>query len=146
MSFDISWASEPLPPTVPGERAAYGVIQIGDYTERFLASLDFWTRSDYLRQWHGAIDRIKQGHEKSALFTSISDPKYANFFTWWPMYIVDGTVYFQNALLFLDRLDEPFDLANPYKYVENRTTKTQDGSPVSEWSLEISEVLNAQLS
>jgi hypothetical protein len=130
---------------VRGERAAYGVIQIGDHTERFLASLDFWTRSDYLRQWQEAIDRIKQGHEKSALFTSITDPKYGNFFTWWPTYVVDGIVYFRNGLLFLDRLGEPFDLANPYKYVENRTTKTQDGTAVSEWSLDISEVMNARL-
>jgi hypothetical protein len=118
--------------------AANGSIQIGDFRERFEASVEFWSKSNYRSHWKKSIRRIIDMHGKSCLITSLTDPKSANFLFWWPIYRIGDFAYFQNQVLFFDQIVGPFDPNDPYPHVRDRLTVTEDGSPISEWLVPIS--------
>ncbi len=113
-----------------------GRIQIGDFVESFETSLHFWTVDDYRSHWRSAIKRLVDGRDKSGLITSIHDPKKSSFLVWWPCYRVGDQIVFQNQWLFFEQLPEPFDLAHPYRSVDDREIGTED-SPISEWTAPI---------
>jgi hypothetical protein len=141
MSFLITFLPEDIPNLKAGEKASYGIIQIGKFEERFVASLNFWGKDDYYKQWKQAIKRLTdQKSQRSCLITSLTNPKTANFITWWPIYRVGNSVYFQNQILFMSKLDTPFNPDDPYKYVSPRKTITEDKVEISEWELQVSDL------
>jgi hypothetical protein len=119
----------------------YGEIQVGDFRETFLSSLEFWKEPDYERQWREALDRISQGEEKSSLITSIRDPQKTIGVYWWPIYRIGDTLHVQNAIRFFRDLDRPFDLANPYASIPDRRAENEQGQKYSEWITGVHEVI-----
>jgi hypothetical protein len=134
--FNVEFTEPPSKVIEPN--LAYGRIQIGSFSELFLASLVFWTKVDYERHWLRSIQRIIDGQSKSCLITSNVNPKDADYIFWWPCYRIEDNVVFHNQILFFDQLEEPFDLENPYKSVSERETLSEDGEPISEWSIPVS--------
>jgi hypothetical protein len=61
------------------ERFLVGDIHLGEFHETFMASLSYWTKSDYFKQWKIALIKICNGNDKSCLITSMFDPSIANF-------------------------------------------------------------------
>jgi len=113
---------------------AVGKIQIGSFSETFEVALNYWRQPDYRRQWYTGIKRIVDGSTTSCLITSIVDPSTANFIHWWPIYRVDEEVVFQNHLLFMDAIaGGQFQDTDPYRFVPERETVSDDGESVSEW-------------
>ena len=109
-----------------------GEIQIGDYKESFVADLTFWEKANYEAQWANATETLKSG--VPVLFiTSITDPDSSNFILTWACYPKGGELVFQQQILFLDNLDETFELSNPYKSVLPYESETEDGHRISEW-------------
>ena len=128
--------------TIPaGSPLSYGCITIGNFHERFEASVEFWSETDYVCHWQRSIQRIIERVSTSCLITSLTDPKTATFLFWWPIYRLGDVVYFQNHVLFLDEIGADFDPQNPYRFVRDRETVSEDGSPVSEWSAPISSLI-----
>jgi len=140
MSFQINFLPERVPQLSRGEKAAFGVIQIGSYWERFIASLNYWSMADYQNHWREAMERVANSKKKSCLITSITDPKKTNFIEWWPIYRVEKVIHFQNHLLFLDQLKSPFDPRDPYKSIHQRRTIGDEGHKISEWSVSVEAV------
>jgi CdiI N-terminal domain len=140
MKFQINFLHSDIPATTPKEKAAYGLIKIGTFSEKFIASLDFWSVSDYENHWKKAILRILEGNNTSILITSLNNPTISNFYTWWPMYRIQKTIYFQNQLFFLNQLRKPFDLKNPFKYVRARQTHNENAEKISEWVLDVNDL------
>jgi hypothetical protein len=141
--FSIKFITDPVPDLEVGEKAAFGIIQIGDFKERFIASLNFWNVEEYERQWIQGLTRVVNHESESALITSLTDPKNTNFITWWPIYRTKEIIYFQNQFLFLADLSAPFNPRDSYRHVPPRTTKTEDGKqPISEWKLPIAAIEN----
>lgn len=68
--FDISFISEQPEIDDEGWVALLGRVTVGDETESFMASLEHWTREDYERQWQEAAQRLLDGEERTAFFTS----------------------------------------------------------------------------
>ena len=116
---------------------AIGRLVLGEMEEAFESSLGFWRPDDYRRHWRDAVARTLSGAERSALVTSMENPTTANFIRWWPMYRTGDTVHFQEQILFLAETDEPFRLDEPFASVRRRTTISDDGDKVSEWSVPI---------
>jgi hypothetical protein len=113
---------------------ASGRIVIGDFTETFRIPLGFWDESDYRRSWRRAFEVLNANpHATSCLMTSMTDPGTSNFLTCWPMYREGEDVYIQNALIFLDEIEEDFDLATPWDSVRPREAIDEDGNKISEW-------------
>jgi hypothetical protein len=117
------------------EPVAYGEIQIGTFTERFLAPLSYWSTDAYARQWAEGLQRLVNQLSPSCLITSMYDPTYANFITLWNLYLDERTptVYVQNQILFFDQLHEAFALNRLYHYIPERMSMNEDGHPISEW-------------
>jgi len=138
--FSIKFITDPVPDLEVGERAAFGIIQIGSFQERFISSLDFWSIEEYEQQWIQGLIRVVNHEAKSTLITSLTNPKNTNFITWWPIYRIKETVCFQNHLLFLADLTTPFDPKSPYSHVHKHSTKSDEGQRISEWQLPIAAI------
>lgn len=124
-------------------RVRLGVIQIGDFEERFESSIEFWTPAQYESHWAEALGRLSLKTPKSCLITSITDPATGNFLFWWPMYLIGQHVHFQNHVLFISEIREAFDPAKPYVHVPERALYNEDGEPISEWIIPFGEVVGA---
>ena len=72
----------------------------------------------------------------SGLLTAYHDPPTTNFMRWRPMYPMDANIRFNEQLLFLDQLGEPFDLSRLNHYALPYESETEDGDPISEWSVD----------
>jgi contact-dependent growth inhibition (CDI) system CdiI-like immunity protein len=140
MGFSIGLISDPVPDLDPGVVASLGVIQIGSFQERFIASLMYWSADEYKRHWKQAIERILHSSKDSCLITSMIDPASATFIVWWPMYRVNEIMLIQNQILFLDQLQSPFDERTPYSFVPKRQIINNAGDVISEWSVRIDEL------
>ena len=113
---------------------------LGNYQEQFLSSLYKWSKKDYERQWHSAIDTLLRGGEKAALFTEYLGPE-AGRLRWWKLYRVNTTVFFQEQILFYDQLAELFNLERAFDYIGDRQTITADGERISEWSVSLAGIV-----
>lgn len=120
---------------------ALGQIRVGEFAETFLMSLTCWTVDDYRSSWDKAMRRLEGARDAtSCLVASITDPAVTNFLPCWPMYRDGNDVYVQNSIIFLDQLDEPFDVWEPWRYVEARQSVDEDGNRISQWATSVSEV------
>ena len=122
------------------ESERFGLITIGSYAERFVASITFWDVTRYRRHWQQAIARIVQGSVTSTLITAMYDPAVANFIYWWPIYRLGNTVRFQNHILFLNEIEGSFDPHDPFRFVPQRMIINSDGEKISEWSVSIADL------
>lgn len=118
-----------------------GEIVIGDFSESFIVSLEYWSLDDYKRQWLEGLERIKT-HDKSCLIASVQDPKNAPLINRWVLYKEDNKIFVQNQLLVSDTYKEiiendAFTPENCYKYVNNRRTHTDQGETISEWATDL---------
>jgi hypothetical protein len=119
---------------------ALGSLSLGAFLEDFHASLSYWDRDRYLAQWREGLDRLVNGEIRSAVVTSMYDPRIADYIFWWPMYAIGDSIHLQNQILFLNDLGEPFDEAEPYRFVRERETISEDGQPISEWTVSLSDI------
>jgi hypothetical protein len=118
-----------------------GTLVLGASTESFQASTDYWKPSDYQSQWQKALEQITGGRNKAALVTSLGDPAYANFITWWPMWRFGNTVRIREQMLFLEELQEKFDEHRLSDYVSEFYDDTADETKVSTWTVSLSEII-----
>ena len=130
--FDIRFISDEPEIDDEGRVTLLGEVTLGDESERFLASLSIWTRENYEQQWRDAAQRLLDGHDRTAFFTSA-------FGMWWQMWHDGGDVRVQEQLLLSERfalLPQPLDLERtPYELIEEYQRTTEDGEAISEWRL-----------
>ena len=124
-------------PTTP---AATGVLILGDHRESFLASLYDWSRQDYENQWRHAIEAVLDAGDKAALITTFVSPQVGTHLEWWPMYLVGNRVFFQDQLLFYEKLSRPFSVGNAFLYIRDRDTVNEEGQTISEWSVSLTDI------
>jgi hypothetical protein len=142
MGFSIAFENEPLcyPYDDPATPAASGLIVLGTKREGFLASLFEWRVEDYERQWKQAISVLLNEKSKAALITTYGSPRFATHLEWWPMYLVDDTVFFQDHLLFYDQLPGQFSVDRALSFLRDRNTVDEEGRRISEWEVPLAEV------
>lgn len=142
--FSISFLSKPLSDS-DRKRAegigegAYAEIVLGNYRERIIVPLPYWDKARYEAQWREALERILV-QETSSLVVSIVNPEKSSYLFWWPMYRNNAEILVQNHLLFFHQLPEPFNLANLYSYIPNRRTHSEEGEPISTWTIHAGDV------
>ena len=123
-----------------GADVAVGEVALDDFVERFEASLIFWDTDRYESQWRQGIDRLLDGAPKSCLITSILEPKYEHFRTWWVLYRDGQQVLVQNQLLLLDVFGSGFDPDQPYASIRDRVSLSAEGERISEWSINFDDI------
>ncbi len=130
MAFDLRLAE-----ASPKKKEVYGRILIGDFSERFVASLADWSPADYETHWLTSARRILSGQAKSAFVTSFTAPNKGPYLVRWPLYRIGDVVCIQNQLLFYDQLSQSFAIDRLYDFVKDRETFSEDGEEISEWEM-----------
>lgn len=110
-----------------------GRITLGEYTEEFVALLRTWTRADYERHWMEAARRMVDGADRTAFFTSAYEFR-------WTLWRVGDRVVAQEHFLTAEHFPEPFDPDDLYTHIQDRRTRTDDGTAFSEWTLDLAGV------
>jgi hypothetical protein len=134
--FDIEFVSdspEPADDELPDAMVLRGRTTIGDLTETFLAPLGFWSREDYEQQWIEAARRLLQGADRTGFFTEA-------MWRWWTMWVAGDEVVVHEQILVPEALIEPLDPTDPYRQIGERETHSEDGEPISEWRLALSDI------
>lgn len=120
---------------------AFGRITVGDFSERFLMSLSYWSPEDYERHWHAALLRLATTPDAtSCLISSTTRPTDSNFVFCWPLYRERDVVHVQIRILFLHELDGQLDLEQPWTVLGVRESVTDEGVAISEWTTGIEEI------
>jgi len=123
-----------------GWRHAFGGLELGSDSDGFTADLRVWTVRDYEAQWREGIARLAAGERSSALVTSYAGPGDV-IHSMRPMWRVGNTVYLQDRVV-TNRDIGPTNVAEQfYEIVGERSTHSDDGTPVSEWAVAFGEVL-----
>jgi len=141
--FNIQFDTTRQLPSDVARPAVWGVIEIGEFRESFIVSLNYWSMNDYVSQWKDAAQTLLDGKGRSAFITDlVGPPDQLNFLVWWPVYRYEDLIYVPNQLLFMDQLDRPFDLASPYLSVRERETESVDEETgerthISEWTCSV---------
>jgi hypothetical protein len=123
-----------------GEPMTTGTVRLGGLLERFEADLSYWTPDQYRASWRAAASILLEGGEKAAFVTSITDPATANFIFWWTAYRDGEKVHVQQQVLFMDRLQAPFDPSDLVRHVGPREVVDEDGNQISEWTVSIDDI------
>jgi len=126
-----------LPKSLTDKHNLIGNIKINDFNEKFKSNLSIWKEKDYKKQWIEAIKMIIDGHSKSYLITDLRDPRNEVITFCWAMYLFQDKVKIQNNIILKENLNKKFDLNNIYDFVPDYKNTTEDGSPISEWLLDI---------
>ena len=116
------------------EKYQYGIIKIGNFQEKFLSSLTFWSSEDYMRHWIKSLKELNV-NSKCGLIIDMYNPQKTDIIEWWILYKIDNYVYLQNSLLFLKYLKGIFNINQISKYVPERQTHTDEGELISEWCI-----------
>ena len=140
MAFDIRLLSETEPGSELGNTGLHGRITLGDYRETFIALIGFWSPRDYEEHWIRSVRRVVERRETSCLITSLHDPAASDMLWWWPLYVRHERVVVQNSILLLRELPRPFSLRDPYASVPPYRDRNEDGYPISEWTLPLTDL------
>ena len=117
---------------------AIGRIFIGEFHEPFEAPLTWWGRWDYERHWHAqARQLLSQGR---ALFLTSYRGPHASAHVGWPAWRQADLVIVQHHLILVARLARPFNAARPHEAVGAREAVSEDGAPVSQWTVALDAV------
>ncbi len=124
-----------------------GRITVGDFTETFIMSYDNWSIDEYKQQWKEGIERIKT-HDSSCLVVCFEGTLKSPRIVLWTLYKEESVIYIHNQYLFYEIFQErskglpPFDANSCYLYIIlPRETTTEDGDKISEWSVDLQDIL-----
>ena len=118
-----------------------GELQINDFMEHLYIPLDWWSLSDYLKQWQEGFNYLEH-HDRSCLVVSIHNPHIRPYINWWLLYKVGDKVHIQNQLVIGEIYekqvgDKPFNLETCYDFIPERGEPyDEDGNKISEWVID----------
>jgi len=142
------------PKKIEGFLYQLGKITIGNFTEKFLMSLDTWTVEEYKQQWKEGIERIRT-HHTSCLVATIQNLEIGYpLIILWTLYKENNTVFVRNQILNIEIAKElnlpinisDFNIKTCYQFINPRITDEnglsidEDGNEISEWSVPLSEI------
>lgn len=131
--FDICFINADPERDDDGSLWLSGHIILIDHQERFLASLQTWSRKDYERQWLEAAARLLGAPARAGFFT-------VAFQFWWTMWREEERVLVREEFLTAERLSGVSDWTRaPYQLIEERMSDG-DQEEVSEWEIDAEDV------
>lgn len=93
-----------------------GFIRIGDFSEEFVVTLNYWPATQHTQQWHASLKRLLDGSPAVALVTWMVAPEFGDPGKAWILYREDDTVFVQEKLFvppeFRPQLDADLQFLN----------------------------------
>jgi len=130
---------DPTPVIHDGAEVYQGSITLGEFREAFLASALLWRPSRYQTQWRTAATSLVRGASRSAFITSFLHPD-AHHNVIWPAWRVGSQVYIQNRLVLREQIGKIFEPDRVDELVGERAVTSDEGLPISEWSVTLEEI------
>ncbi|GAN64162.1 hypothetical protein AA0313_2881 [Acetobacter indonesiensis NRIC 0313] len=122
------------------EEGFFGRIFIDSFNEAFFSNTSFFNEVDYQKQWCQAVEVLF--HKKKSYFlVNVYDPKVANFFTSWPCYLHNESIYLQNRML----LSEQFNLDKIISFesdIDDLSFVGDEGRKISTWRTDIKSMID----
>ncbi len=140
--FSIGFTDDPLMQAELAEDERVGLLVLGDHRERFVVHMRPWFERQYVVHWHFALIRALKG-KPSALITDMQTPVRSSHLAWWPMWRINSEIVFHNQLLFFakHRVEgSRVAVKHLYEFIGNRLSHNNEGTPVSEWTVPVSDV------
>jgi hypothetical protein len=140
--FSIEFTEEPLMRVDLEKNERVGLLALGHHEERFVVHIGPWSTRQYVVHWRSALIRALKG-QPSALVTDMQTPIQSSHLVWWPMWRVNSEIVFHNQLFFFakHRIEgSHIDVKRLYECIGNRFPHNDEGTPVSEWNVPVSEV------
>ena len=140
--FWIGFTEESLTKAEPEEEGCVGLLVLGEHEERFAVHLWTWSEQQYTAHWKSALTRAL-AREPSALITDMRTPAQSSHLVWWPMWRIGSKIVFHNQLLFFKQHKvrrSLVDLDELYGFVGEHQSHNNDGVPLSEWTVPVSDV------
>jgi hypothetical protein len=113
---------------------AMGFIQIGDFSERFVVTLNHWDAATYSRHWHEALRRLLTGSPAVGLMTWMTPPRSRDAARAWILYRDGEQVFIQERIFVSPEHRARFDEHQQLVDIAGRQTVNADGDRISEWS------------
>ena len=141
--FWIGFTDEPLIKLEPHEdEGKVGLLVLGQDRERFVVHTRIWSELEYLDHWRAALIRALDGKE-AALITDMRTPTESSHLIWWPMWRVNNEVVIHNQLLSFEehKIQEThIDVGRLHRFIGEYHSHDKEGTPLSEWTVSVSEV------
>lgn len=137
MAFNIQFLSGWTPGSETGNAGRPGRITLDDFSEMFISLIGYWSPRDYEAQWRRGIRRLIEERRDSCLITSLHDPAATEMLMWWLLYPQGEFVIVHQSLLLFRDLEHAFSTNDPFYSIPPREQMTDDGEPISEWSVDI---------
>jgi hypothetical protein len=131
--FNIEFIADEPEAQEDGGVGLWGRTTLGEYQERFIAPLGFWSRADYERQWLEAARRLLGPADRTGFFTSA-------YQFWWTMWREGERVWVHEELITAERYAGPYDGPMPYHLIGDRVTVPEGERPVSEWVIGLDDI------
>ena len=117
-----------------------GFIRIGDFSETFVVTLNYWPATQYTQQWHVSLKRLLAGSPGVGLVTCMVAPESGDSGRAWILYREDDTVAIQEKLFVPPNFGPDLDADLQLLHVPPRNMVSEEGVPVSEWSIGITAI------
>ena len=116
----------------------------GNHYETCSLPLNYWSLADYVEQWISELSQIVESSVPGALITSINDPSFAVNLVAWILYpLGDGSVKIQEHFLLPAQFVRDQEMIRQVT-VRPREVVSDDGEPISEWTVSIADLLAAR--
>lgn len=124
------------------EQTAIGYIQIGQFTERFQITLNYWDKATFQRKWREAVKRLVLGANTVGLMTWMTAPIVKDNRRAWILYREGHRVFIQDKVLIVSSQSPKFDEEEHLVEIPPRNTVNEDGLKISEWETSIQSLAN----
>lgn len=129
------------PTYINGLLSCWGEIQINDFKETFIMSVEDWSINDYQSQWKDGLKKIEKD-AASCLVTTVQNINTYPLVNLWALYRENDTIFIRNNLLFGKKFNKkvtakPFTIINCYDYIPPKAITSEDGSKISEWVVKL---------
>ncbi|KFB98697.1 hypothetical protein GTGU_04367 [Trabulsiella guamensis ATCC 49490] len=126
---------------IDGELASPASIVIDEFTEMMNIPLTYWSIDDYKLSWLRSLEYGLATKKHAVLAVSMYLPENVKFIFAWILYFHGDKTFIQNKVLFLDEC-EGFTATRINDFVQPRSTHTEDGIKISEWTIDFGGVID----
>ncbi|HEY8671594.1 MAG TPA: hypothetical protein VIL63_12180 [Terriglobales bacterium] len=140
--FWIGFTDEQFLEAEPGEEGRVGLLVLGNHKERFVVHFWTWSEEQYVAHWRKALQRAMNG-QPSALVTDMATPAQSSHLVWWPMWKTNSELVLHNQLLFFAKYKVAgtnISLDHLYDLIGEQKSHNDEGIPLSEWRVAVSDV------
>jgi hypothetical protein len=124
------------------EQTAIGCVQIGQFAERFLITLNYWDEATFERKWREAVTRLILGANAVGLMTWMTAPGVKDNGRAWILYREGQRVFIQDKIFIVSNESPKFDEEEHLVAIPPRITIDEDGLKISEWETGIQCLIN----